>query len=199
MGNHWMPVPSVGPAVKNTRPACELMAMAVGSIGLTAKREPPRYGHWPAPVAGLSPAWSRPVGAADFAAARQRDRPEIRRQGRRAAAGPLVEIGRSRPGLIGGHAGGVAAALPPLQLMLPLSSKCGSDDGEAVVLGLAVEERAGEVGGERARLGGALIKLRDLQVAVAAAQRHLWACRCRRCWCRRRCRCRPKSRDRRRR
>src|SRR5438552_3106753 len=42
--------------------------------------------------------------------------------------------------------------------------------GEAVVLGHAIEERPGDVGGQRAGLGGAIVELGNLQVAVAAAQ-----------------------------
>src|SRR5271166_2317912 len=61
MGNHCMPVPRVVPDVKNTRPLCELITMAVGSMGLTAKLDPGDKGHSPAPVVGLSPGCSRPV------------------------------------------------------------------------------------------------------------------------------------------
>src|SRR5881397_2946813 len=61
IGNHWMPVPIDGPVVRKMRPTVELMTMEVGSIGLTAKLTPPTNGHCPAPVAGLSPDWTRPV------------------------------------------------------------------------------------------------------------------------------------------
>src|SRR5437660_1190056 len=61
MGNHCTPVPVVGPDVRKTRPACELMTMAVGSMGLTAKLDPPVFGHWPLLLAGSSPACKRPV------------------------------------------------------------------------------------------------------------------------------------------
>src|SRR4051812_30039199 len=61
ISNHCRPVPRVSPEVRYTRPAAELMTIAVGSIGLTAKLTVPRYGHWPVPAGGLSVPWIRPV------------------------------------------------------------------------------------------------------------------------------------------
>src|SRR5437899_1962306 len=51
MGNHWMPVPIDGPCVRKTRPTVELMTIAVGSMGLTAKLTVPVRGHCAGPAA----------------------------------------------------------------------------------------------------------------------------------------------------
>src|SRR4051812_28293915 len=44
---------------RNSRLVALLMARPFGSTGLTANLTPPSRGHWPAPMVGLSPGWSR--------------------------------------------------------------------------------------------------------------------------------------------
>ena len=58
-------------------------------------------------------------------------------------------------------------------MMLPLVRTLGSETGPAVVLGAAVEQGAGDLGGGGAGLGRPVVELGDLEVAVAVDARQL--------------------------
>src|SRR5437588_12060968 len=124
-----MPVPSVGPEVRKMRPACELMTIPVGSTGLTAKLEPPVKGHWPAPVAGLSPGCNRPL-------VRLISAPPggVHLKKSEASEPSLMQHGHlyqySEPEPVWSVATPAPSPRMPLHFRLPLSSKCGSDCGK---------------------------------------------------------------------
>ena len=88
-----------------------------------------------------------------------------------AAAGPEVLVGRARALLVGGHAGGVAAGAAPGDVAV--ADEVGVGDRAAVVLGAAVEQGAGDLGGGAAGLGRPVVELGDLEVAVAVDARQL--------------------------
>ena len=83
-----------------------------------------------------------------------------------AAAGPPVLVDRARALLVGGHAGGVAAG--PVPDDVAVVDDVGGRDRPAIVLGTAVEQGAGDLGGGVAGLGRPVVELGDLEVAVAA-------------------------------
>src|SRR5262249_485420 len=93
---------------------------------------------------------------------------EVRRR-QDAAAWPHVVIQGAAARLIRSHPGSVAPRSSPHDVAIV--EQMGSGLREALVLRAAVEQRAGDLGGENARLSSAVVVLRDLKVAVAAACR----------------------------
>src|SRR5262249_26839247 len=81
------------------------------------------------------------------------------------AAGPEVLVDRARALLVGGYAGGVATGAAPADVAG--GQHIGVGTRTAIVLGAAVEEGAGDLGGQGAGLGRAVVELGDLEVAVA--------------------------------
>src|SRR5207244_2789125 len=100
--------------------------------------------------------WRRQGGAA-----RGRDLEEA--GGQAAAARPVVAVRKAAAGLVGGHAAAVPSRPSPGQIAR--AQHVGVGCRRTIVLRLAIEEGAGNVGSEDARLNRAVVELRDLQVA----------------------------------
>ena len=84
-----------------------------------------------------------------------------------AAARPEVLVGRAYALLVSAHARGIATRTRPADVAV--LQEVGIGDRTAVVLGAAIEQGGRDLGTHVTGLGGTIVELGDLEVAVAVA------------------------------